>query len=206
MMERLHKILPNSYLLKARADMTDPESAERKLAIKLLQNTTLYGDCLLWKGGVSEASGYGIRRTKGRTELVHRLVLEGFFCIPYAGAIARHDPILCEFRHCCSPRHLKWGTQRENMGDKIIKASLPNSYAIISTASNLPKREIVRKLRAGKSLEVVAEDYSVSVQGLRCCLYYWEVDPATMKTNRKNEGKDLAEAQSYLSTWRPRRR
>lgn len=116
--------------------------------------------CWEWKGH-KENHGYGRMRYKGKRYRVHRammLVIHGE--LPQ-GKVVMH---LCHNKSCCNPKHLKIGTQRENIimdferGAKSAKgASNPNSKL---TAKQV--REIKKLRSAGYGLSVIAKRYSVT--------------------------------------------
>lgn len=85
--------------------------------------------CWTWTGAKTKG-GYGhilLRTVEPRREfLTHRLALY------FAGiALVRSDKALhsCDNPPCCNPRHLRAGTQRENVIDSIVrKRHVSTSY------------------------------------------------------------------------------
>lgn len=75
-------------------------------------------DCILWPY-TKNSSGYGMIRRRGQPRLVHREILQETKGPPPSRKhYARH---LCGngSAGCINPRHLAWGTPKENARDKI---------------------------------------------------------------------------------------
>jgi len=75
------------------------------------------GDCLLYTGRL-DAKGYGRLSLAGRTISAHRLA----FILAY-GAIPRGKHVLhsCDRPACCNPKHLRAGSNRENVDDMLAR-------------------------------------------------------------------------------------
>ena len=78
-------------------------------------------ECWLWQGAVS-TSGYGSLGWHGRAYVAHRVAawLSGIVDSPSeirgsAGKLVLHS---CDMPLCCNPKHLRAGSQLENMHDK----------------------------------------------------------------------------------------
>lgn len=111
------------------------------------------GDCLEWTGAV-DRKGYGLALVANKSVRVHRLAYELF-----VGPFDRRLQILhsCDNKRCCSPDHLRPGTNAENMRDKADRAAIKNR--------KLDKEKLltVRSLHAsGHSGRSIARQFGVS--------------------------------------------
>lgn len=72
-------------------------------------------ECILWPWS-RDSGGYGHVRVNRRLQKTHRIVCEAVHGPPEGEkSLACH---LCRNRHCINPRHLKWGTAKDNMDDR----------------------------------------------------------------------------------------
>lgn len=135
--------------------------------------------CLLWPFRASLPSGYGQVRRGGRTRLVTHLVLEA------SGRPRPHTPADHALHscpgggdpRCCNPRHLRWGTNRENIADKITAGHQHRPTGSSSPTSKLTDeqvREIRRRHVPGKrgyhgdsNTSALAAEYGVSPGAIR---------------------------------------
>lgn len=78
------------------------------------------------------------------------------------GRVAMH---VCDNPRCIEPTHLRWGTQRDNMRDKVAKGRHHNG-----TSKSVDIAE-ARRLRAdGLTFQEVADIYGVSRQAVHSLL------------------------------------
>jgi hypothetical protein len=75
-------------------------------------------ECVIWPGNI-DAHGYGRVHFGGGSRKTHQLALERRFGRP-AGLMACHRPGIGCQQLCMNYRHLYWGTNTDNMRDKII--------------------------------------------------------------------------------------
>jgi hypothetical protein len=117
-------------------------------------------ECILWP--FTEREGYGTMRIDGRHLQPHR-----YACILQNGSpptpklVARHT---CNVKRCVNPRHMLWGTDQDNMDDKIKTGSCTRGEEI-----NFAKltAEKVLTIRASVETHVaLAKRYGVSVNSI----------------------------------------
>ncbi len=116
-------------------------------------------DCIIWP--YSKQSGYGIVRYKGKEVRVHRLALtiaKGE--PPEDKPNALHAPGICHNRACFNPRHLRWGSHKDNNADTILDGTEvrgeKHGRAKLTEAQVLEIREDSRLQRE------IAEEYGIS--------------------------------------------
>ena len=128
------------------------------------------GECWNWQSSVSN-SGYGVfwERIKGKKlhTFAHRAAYELEVGTIDDGLVVMH---LCHNKLCCNPRHLRLGTQRENI-DMSVKAGHyreivrkrrdSDSYGVINKAS---VDEIRKAYREGYTTKELAKVVGVSVK------------------------------------------
>lgn len=84
--------------------------------------------CIIWRGA-RNAYGYGVRKVGGRKGKVIRIHREAYEAVH--GPIPREKVIMhtCDNRACFNVKHLRTGTQRENIYDSIAKGRSPQLSA-----------------------------------------------------------------------------
>lgn len=88
---------------------------------QLLENTVTQGECMLWKGAKSTA-GYPFCSAWGKQWNTHRLIL--YITTGWMPLGRDHKTVVmhsCDRPSCINPKHLSWGTQKENIQDAIAK-------------------------------------------------------------------------------------
>lgn len=117
-------------------------------------------ECVLWP--FTEKSGYGTMRIDGRHLQPHR-----YACILQNGPpdspdlVARHT---CNIKRCVNPRHMLWGTDQDNMDDKVKTGNCTRGEEI-----NFAKltAEKVLTIRASAETHVaLAKRYGVCVNSI----------------------------------------
>lgn len=80
------------------------------------------GGCWEWQGARFE-HGYGAWKLKQKMLKAHRVALQMCRPIPFDGAFALHS---CDNPPCVNPKHLRWGTARDNMHDVMVRGRRPS--------------------------------------------------------------------------------
>ena len=123
--------------------------------------------CIVWPFRLNHA-GYGMYNGgKGKDQkLAHRVALErARGPAPRAGMLALHAPGVCHNPACINPRHLRWGTDADNMRDKITDETDNRGERCASSKLTADKVKEIRGSRAHH--RVLTERYGVSRQTVR---------------------------------------
>ena len=117
-------------------------------------------DCWLWQAGTN-CGGYGTFKLDGKTVLAHRFALLYKHNLLNDERLALHS---CDVPLCCNPRHLRLGTQAENVADMHERGRQApqqgggNGRAILTDDK---VREILRLLKSGTRQGDIAAAFSV---------------------------------------------
>lgn len=117
--------------------------------------------CWNWRAGAS-TFGHGRFKLSGRLVSPHRFVYEQVngpipASVSYHGLVVMHA---CDNPLCCNPRHLRLGTQRDNVRDQIAKGRKP-----VGRKSPKFSDEVVAAVRADTRLHhVIAADFGMSTR------------------------------------------
>ncbi len=102
-----------------------PNGAALKWLLEAIERQT--DDCILWPSP-SERRGYGSVHYLGRQRPAHvvALLLAG---VEQTAPLVLHS---CDVRRCVNPRHLRWGTQQQNVQEAYARGRMhcrccPNS-------------------------------------------------------------------------------
>lgn len=113
-------------------------------------------ECVLWPYRLS-ANGYGTINRSGHERRTHRMSLKKATGLnPPRTVYALHS---CPNRHCLNPRHLRWGTAKENAQDRVAfgvgNKGTDHGRAILTEKD-------VLEIRSGSiSIRKAAEKYGV---------------------------------------------
>jgi len=119
-------------------------------------------ECWLWLGAKKTKSGYGGFRVGGRSYRAHVLMylLQG-------GVVNHGDCVLhsCDNPTCVNPKHLRSGTQIENIADMVSKGRNNSPSGEDHGRSKLNTADVltIRKLHVeGRSTKGIAADFHVA--------------------------------------------
>jgi hypothetical protein len=103
---------------------------------------------------------YSVSMGGGRWSKAHRVMCELRHGPPRKGQLALHN---CHNKSCVNPKHLRWGTPKENMQDAILCGNVARGEK--SSASKLDE-EMVLQIRkrwdGGETLDEIAKDFPVT--------------------------------------------
>lgn len=117
-------------------------------------------DCLLWPYARSQ-DGPGFVSVDGKHRCVHQVVCEIVNGPRGDNQVTRH---LCGNGHlgCFNPKHLAWGTQKENLEDRKTHGTL--YFAGTDAAKKLDRNEVLEVYNSKDSVKVISEKYNVTRQ------------------------------------------
>ena len=112
---------------------------------RLMAKTEKQGDCLVWTGGKSKTSGYGLAWANGKNQSAHRVSYAIHHGEIPAGLHVMHT---CDNRLCINPAHLILGSRSDNMVDKeakgrgnhVLGTSHPKAKATPEIAAEIRRR------------------------------------------------------------------
>jgi len=94
-----------------------PKKKPGKIAKDVWDFVNKTPNCWLWKGGLNW-DGYGVYKKNGITHRAHRYIWELVNNKQIGNKVAMH---ICDTPNCVNPDHLLFGTQADNIDDKIRK-------------------------------------------------------------------------------------
>jgi len=134
---------------------------KRQLVENLWSKADVRGDdeCWNWQGHRSQ-QGYGVFCITGGARLAHRqaLALHQGIEVPPSKVHCLHA---CDNRACINPKHLRWGSNTENMKDRGERNA---NYSWIESEEAI---FLVRRCLNGETRESVAREAGISVSALR---------------------------------------
>ena len=114
--------------------------------------------CWHWTGAKT-SRGYGRPMFNGRRRMAHRWSLEFATGDSGDGRLALHS---CDNPRCVNPKHLRWGTQLENIQDRVFRGRNGSACGSSNGAAKLDANQ-VRSIRAdSRTGREIASDYGAS--------------------------------------------
>jgi transposase-like protein len=142
-------------------------------AAKVRRNCEPRGNCLVWTGGISVATGYGsVRCEDGKNRRVHRVIWESVNGLPERDHHVTHK---CSENACCRIEHLKLETAKER-AERARRSRLSKEQAIAMAMA--PKHRKNQRL----SEEVIHGIFDDTCDGLsvRKTARKYDCNPATV--------------------------
>jgi len=120
--------------------------------------TEIVGECVRWRGRTFQ-NEYGKFGALGCEWLAHRVAY-----VLHYGAIDDSLLILhaCDNKWCINPKHMRQGTQQENIDDAVNRKRLNPAFgeaAGKAKLSSIDVSNIVRRYKAGESQTSIHADY-----------------------------------------------
>lgn len=117
-------------------------------------------ECWLWTGAKNH-KGYGYVKVKGRMLRVHRVAHEEAIGPIEHKLLVLHS---CDTPACVNPKHLRAGTQKENMQDRENRGrTLKGETSPRSKLTEQQVLEIRARRSVGEPREVLAQEFGVSI-------------------------------------------
>lgn len=116
------------------------------------------GDCWWWNYHTGHA-GHGRMWAAGRNTLASHVALELDGRPRPDGMVALHS---CDNPSCVNPAHLRWGTQLENIQDRVDRQRNGAAFGTRNKASKLDASSVQAIRSDPRSSRAVARDYGVS--------------------------------------------
>lgn len=115
-------------------------------------------DCWLWFGCKTRA-GYGRVMIGGQRKLAHRWALQLATDQESAGLNALHS---CDNPACVNPRHLRWGTQLENINDRVNRCRNGAALGEANGSAKLTDQQVREIRNDWRPSRVISAEYGVS--------------------------------------------
>ena len=142
---------PNGAVLQS------PLGEPMKFIVETVENPP--EECVNWTFCMS-GTGYGQVSEDGKMIGAHVMSLRMFTGEDANGRCALHEPKICHNKACINPKHLRWGTHKENQSDKKIDGT--NRSGEKSHTSKLKVQQVLKIIKDPRSRVAVAKDYGVT--------------------------------------------
>lgn len=127
---------------------------------KIFQDSKLSeSGCLEWQKTITD--GYAVKRIDNKLQRIHRIVATYLIPNPDNLEMVLHS---CDNRACINPRHLRWGTQKDNMRDLSLRKRGGKTYGDNHPGTKLSeddKNKIRSEKDSGVTQTYLAKKYNV---------------------------------------------
>ena len=124
-------------------------------------------ECWLWQATATSAGGihYGRFYYQKRNQLAHRVAYQLTYGAIPRGKVVMHT---CDNGLCVNPKHLKLGTQYDNVIDMYNKARAHNISGVKVHTSKLTEGEVVSIYNSTETQTKLSERYNVRPSTVSC--------------------------------------
>ena len=112
-------------------------------------------------------SGYGYLSYEGSYVRAHRLALSLFTGNDHKGRLACHKPKICHNRLCCNPRHLYWGSHKDNSQDMIIDGTDSRGEKSVKAILTESAAFQIKYKKDTRTRQEIADHYGVSLAAVK---------------------------------------
>lgn len=120
-------------------------------------------ECWPWKYHAGHA-GHGRMWAGGRNTLATHIALQLAGLPRIGAACALHS---CDNPSCVNPGHLRWGTQAENIADRIKRGRNGAARGVVNGRSKLTECQVLEIRADMRPSRVIAPEYGIS-QAMIC--------------------------------------
>lgn len=123
--------------------------------------------CWLWQGP-TQVDGYGRLTCRGSWPRVHRIV-----CFLFHGPPPKLAPNAihsCDRPLCCNPKHLRWGSQKDNYADMVARNRYDKRAAAAPRWSATFKALLVARYKRNKCITSLAREFGYNRKSIRRAL------------------------------------
>lgn len=125
------------------------------------------GECWPWRGAMT-ARGYGRVMIGGIRRMAHCWALEFATGEKQGGRCALHS---CDNPNCVNPHHLRWGSQLENIQDRVDRGRNGAAFGQANGSCKLTDMQVISIRNDGRFVRDIANDYGVSqslISAIKC--------------------------------------
>jgi len=118
-------------------------------------------ECIEWPYP-KRPSGYAYVYYKGKPVGVHRLALKLSKGEPLEGKqLALHTAGICHNRACFNPRHLRWGSSKENQMDRVLDGT--RNRGVSHPTAKLTEAQVLAIRADSRIYKIISAEYSIGV-------------------------------------------